>query len=105
MKERDKLKEARKRIREIETAVADAHMDYCLERVFYGRLVNAWTRNQKYLKKTRYDAVRYAKAAETTVKLHITKLSERVEMTPQNQDLTGQRKVKNYWFLRGPWES
>jgi transposase len=34
LKERDKLKEARKRIRELEAAVADAHMDYCLERGF-----------------------------------------------------------------------
>jgi len=34
LKERDKLKEARKRIRELEAAVADVHMDYCLERGF-----------------------------------------------------------------------
>lgn len=34
LKERDKLKEARKRIRELEAAVADAHMDYCLEKGF-----------------------------------------------------------------------
>ncbi len=34
LKERDKLKEARKRIRELEAAVADMHMDYCLERGF-----------------------------------------------------------------------
>ena len=34
LKERDKLKEARKRIRELEAAVADAHMDYCLESGF-----------------------------------------------------------------------
>ena len=32
MKERDELKEARKRIRELEAAVADAHIDYCLEK-------------------------------------------------------------------------
>lgn len=32
LKERDELKEARKRIRELEAAVADAHMDYCLEK-------------------------------------------------------------------------
>jgi len=30
--ERDELKEARKRIRDLEVAVANAHMDYCLER-------------------------------------------------------------------------
>jgi hypothetical protein len=32
LKERDELKEARKRIRELEAAVADAHIDYCLEK-------------------------------------------------------------------------
>ena len=32
LKERDKLSEARKRIRELEAAVADAHIDYCLEK-------------------------------------------------------------------------
>ena len=30
--ERDELKEARKRIRDLEAAVADAHIDYCLEK-------------------------------------------------------------------------
>lgn len=30
MKERDELKEARKRIKELETAVTDAHVRYCL---------------------------------------------------------------------------
>jgi transposase-like protein len=34
MNEIDELKEARKRIRELEAALADAHMDYCLERAF-----------------------------------------------------------------------
>jgi transposase-like protein len=34
MDEIDELKEARKRIRELETALADAHMDYCLESSF-----------------------------------------------------------------------
>jgi transposase-like protein len=34
MKERDELQEARKRIRELEAALADAHMDYCLESAF-----------------------------------------------------------------------
>ena len=32
LKERDELKEARKRIRALEAAVANAHMDYCLEK-------------------------------------------------------------------------
>lgn len=32
LKERDELKEARKRIRDLECAVANAHMDYCLEK-------------------------------------------------------------------------
>jgi transposase len=30
----DELKEARKRIRTLETAVADAHIDYCLEKAY-----------------------------------------------------------------------
>jgi len=34
MKERDELKEARKRIRQLEAAVADAHVDYCLEKAY-----------------------------------------------------------------------
>jgi transposase-like protein len=32
MTEIDELKEAKKRIRDLEKALADAHMDYCLER-------------------------------------------------------------------------
>lgn len=34
LKERNELTELRKRIRELETAVADAHIDYCLERAY-----------------------------------------------------------------------
>lgn len=34
MKERDELKEAKKRIRELEAAVADAHIDFCLEKAY-----------------------------------------------------------------------
>jgi len=34
LKERDELKEARKRIRELEAAVADAHLDHCLEKAY-----------------------------------------------------------------------
>jgi len=34
LKERDELQEARRRIRDLEAAVADAHMDYCLEKGF-----------------------------------------------------------------------
>jgi transposase-like protein len=36
MNEIDELKEARKRVRELEAALADAHMDYCLESAFLG---------------------------------------------------------------------
>jgi len=35
MKERNELKEARKRIRELEAAVADAHIDHCLEKAYF----------------------------------------------------------------------
>jgi transposase-like protein len=34
MKEIDELQAARSRIRDLEAALADAHMDYCLERAF-----------------------------------------------------------------------
>lgn len=34
MEEIDQLKEARKRIRELEAALADVHIDYCLEHAF-----------------------------------------------------------------------
>ena len=34
MEETDQLKEARKRIRELEAALADAHIDHCLEHAF-----------------------------------------------------------------------
>jgi len=34
MREIDELKEAKKRIRDLEKALSDAHMDYCLERAF-----------------------------------------------------------------------
>lgn len=34
LEERDELKEARKRIRELEAAVADAHIDHCLEKAY-----------------------------------------------------------------------
>jgi transposase-like protein len=35
LKEHDELKEARKRIRELEAAVADAHIDHCLEKAYF----------------------------------------------------------------------
>ena len=34
MKERDRLKEARKKIRDLESALSDAHIDNCLEHAF-----------------------------------------------------------------------
>lgn len=34
MKEVDRLKEANKRIRKLEAALADAHIDHCLEHAF-----------------------------------------------------------------------
>lgn len=35
LKERDELKEARKRIKVLEGAVADAHIDHCLEKAYF----------------------------------------------------------------------
>jgi len=34
LKERDELKELRRRVRDLETAAADAHIDYCLEKAY-----------------------------------------------------------------------
>lgn len=34
LKEKDELKEARKRIKDLESALADAHIDNCLEHAF-----------------------------------------------------------------------
>ena len=34
LKERDELAKLRKRIRELEAAVADAHIDYCIEKAY-----------------------------------------------------------------------
>ena len=35
LKEQDELSKARKRIRELEAAVADAHIDHCLEKAYF----------------------------------------------------------------------
>ena len=35
LKEQDEVKAARKRIRELEAAVADAHIDHCLEKAYF----------------------------------------------------------------------
>jgi len=35
LKERDELKEARQRIRELEAAVADAHLDHVMEKAYF----------------------------------------------------------------------
>ncbi len=35
LKEQDELKTARKRIRELEAAVADVHIDHCLEKAYF----------------------------------------------------------------------
>jgi len=34
MKEKDRMKEARKRVRDLETALSDSHIDNCLEHAF-----------------------------------------------------------------------
>ena len=35
LKERNELAEARRRIRELETAVADTHIDHCLVKAYF----------------------------------------------------------------------
>jgi transposase-like protein len=47
----DELKEAKKRIRDLEKALSDAHMDYCLERAFLEIACEQMGTNRDELKK------------------------------------------------------
>ena len=47
MAEIDELKEAKKRIRDLEKALSDSHMDYCLERAFLEIACEQMGTNQK----------------------------------------------------------
>ena len=51
MTEIDELKEAKKRIRDLEKALADSHMDYCLERAFLEIACEQMGTNRDDLKK------------------------------------------------------
>jgi len=51
MNEIDELKEAKKRIRDLEKALADSHMDYCLERAFFEIACEQMGTNREDLKK------------------------------------------------------
>jgi len=51
LKERDELKEARKRIRELEAAVADAHIDYCLEKGYLQAACDRLGEDMEHFKK------------------------------------------------------
>jgi len=51
MNEIDELKEAKKRIRDLEKALADSHMDYCLERAFLEIACEQMGTNREDLKK------------------------------------------------------
>jgi transposase len=51
LKERDELKEARKRIRDLEAAVASAHMDYCLEKGYLQAACDRLGENMDVFKK------------------------------------------------------
>ena len=60
MAEIDELKEAKKRIRDLEKALADSHMDYCLERAFLEIACEKMGTNREDKKKK--NAVRLADA-------------------------------------------
>ena len=52
IEEIDELKEAKKRIRDLEKALSDAHMDYCLERAFLEIACEQMGTGREDLKKT-----------------------------------------------------
>jgi transposase-like protein len=58
MSEIDELKEAKKRIRDLEKALADSHMDYCLERAFLEIACEEMGTSREELKKS--NAIRLA---------------------------------------------
>jgi transposase-like protein len=58
MTEIDELKEAKKRIRDLEKALADSHMDYCLERAFLEIACEEMGTSREALKKN--NAIRLA---------------------------------------------
>jgi len=60
MSEIDELKEAKKRIRDLEKALSDSHMDYCLERAFLEIACEQMGTNRDELKKN--NAMRLADA-------------------------------------------
>ena len=60
MGEIDELKEAKKRIRDLEKALADSHMDYCLERAFLEIACEEMGTSRDELKKN--NAIRLADA-------------------------------------------
>ena len=60
MAEIDELKEAKKRIRDLEKALSDSHMDYCLERAFLEIACEEMGTSREELKKN--NAMRLADA-------------------------------------------
>ena len=60
MTEIDELKEAKKRIRDLEKALSDSHMDYCLERAFLEIACEQMGTSREELKKN--NAIRLAGA-------------------------------------------
>jgi hypothetical protein len=61
MDETDEMKVARSRIRELEAALANAHMDYCLESAFLEIACEKLGTTAEDLKKERHNACRTAK--------------------------------------------
>jgi transposase-like protein len=64
MTEIDELQEAKKRIRDLEKALADSHMDYCLERAFLEIACEEMGTSREELKKK--NAIRLADVRKRT---------------------------------------
>jgi transposase-like protein len=73
MNEIDELKAARRRIRELEAALSDAHMDYFLERAFLDLACeDLGVSREELRKKKRYAACRKAKETGANMKERMT---------------------------------
>jgi hypothetical protein len=85
MTERDEKKELKKRVNNLETALADAHIDCSLDRAFLEIACERLGINIDEFKKKRIDAIGRAKIEGAEIgKFRITKLCERAGMTRQN---------------------
>ena len=82
----DGLKEAKKRIRDLEKALSDSHMDFCLERAFLEIACEQMGTCREELKKQRHTACGRAKMLAVEMKLqpNISALALKFGMSRQN---------------------